>query len=329
MNRFFAVMSAIVLGLFFIAALTTTQAVTAHQPPVDQQTQAAALPSVPHTQPITPGAPADIVLILDRSESQSYDFASLPSPYSDVMIDGRTRCYQNRINDMYACVNGGTLEDGTTVAGCNNETVNDPEFPELTRGICQPFRKSKEAAYRFIQQLRPGADRVALINFAETPTRVLSMTFNFAGAINAINGMDVYVSRPDGADGHIPCRESTPFDEWWKCGSSNIGGALFQARNEFSSARPRARWSTILFADGPANRTNYDPRVPWSDSMYGTCPLSERSTLLKCRDTDVNSRHFVTSTADPLYDADDYAREYGDLLGLDPELVSVTQQRRY
>jgi PKD domain len=132
--------------------------------------------------------------------------------------------------------------------------------------------------------------------------------------------MDVYVARPDGTDGHIPCNLSTPPDEWWKCGSSNIGGALLQARNEFSSARPSAKWSTILIADGPANRTDHDPRVPWSDSRYGSCPLSERSTLLKCRDGDVNSRHFITSTIDPLYDTDDYAREYGDLLGLNPSL---------
>jgi hypothetical protein len=320
MKRPFTVTSSVVLGLFFLMVIAATQAVTAQQPPVDHRVGSHAPTRVQHTQPITPGAPADVALILDRSESQSYDFAALPSPYSDVMFDGRTRCYQNRINDMYACVNGGTLEDGTTVAGCNNEIVSDPAFPELTHGICQPFRKSKEAAYRFIQQLRPDADRVALLNFAETPARVLSMTSNFAGAINAINGMNVFVSRPDGTDGHIPCRESTPFDEWWKCGSSNIGGALLQVRTEFSSARPRARWSAILIADGPANRTSYDPRVPWSEPSYGNCPLSERSTLLKCRDGDVNSRHFITSTVDPLYDADDYAREYGDLLGLNPSL---------
>ena len=94
------------------------------------------------------GAPADVALVLDQSESQSYDFTSLPEPYV-------SKCSQSNINDLYACVNGGLLSDATTITGCNNELVSDPNFPELTRGICQPFRQSKEAAYRFIKQLTP------------------------------------------------------------------------------------------------------------------------------------------------------------------------------
>jgi hypothetical protein len=107
---------------------------------------------VQHTQPITPGAPADVVLVFDRSESQSYDFAGMPEPYATQYA----WCNQSNINDMYVCLNG-TLSNGLTVLGCNNETIPDPnpDYPALTRGICQPFRKSKEAAYRFIQQLRP------------------------------------------------------------------------------------------------------------------------------------------------------------------------------
>jgi hypothetical protein len=313
MKRFFTVVSAVLLGLFFVSVITATQAVSAHQPPIDRTHRLSLPANAQHTQPITPGAPADIVLLLDRSESQSYDFASLAAPYN-------TKCSQVYINDMYACVNGGTLSDGTTIAGCNNEPVSDPNFPELTRGICQPFRKSREAAYRFIQQLRPGTDRMALINFAESPAQILALTFDLSRMINGVNSMDVYVPRPDSADGHVPCNASTPLQDLWKCGSSNVGGGLLQAREEFNSARPEAKWAAVVIADGPANRTSYDPRVPWSDSMYGTCPVSEQMTSLKCRDADVNSRHLVTATVDQLYDADDYAREYGDFLGLDPGL---------
>ena len=43
-----------------------------------------------------------------------------------------------------------------------------PAYPGLTRGICQPFRKTKEAAYAFIRRLYEGYDRVAIINFNET-----------------------------------------------------------------------------------------------------------------------------------------------------------------
>ena len=76
----------------------------------------------------------------------------------------------------------------------------------------------------------------------------------------------------------------------------------------------------ILIVDGPANRTSYDPRIPWSDPQYGTCPAAEQTTHIKCRDFDANSRHWAQPIADPLYDADDYARDYGDLIGLDPNL---------
>jgi hypothetical protein len=224
--------------------IAATQAVTAHRPPADQAERSSLPTKMQHTQPITPGAPADVVLVLDRSESQSYQFGLLPEPYA-------SKCNQSNINDVYACLNGGLLSDGTSITGCNNELVSDPNFPELTRGTCQPFRESKEAAYRFIQQLRSNTDRVALINFAESPIQVLSLTFNLTSAISAVNSMDVYVSRPDGADGHIPCNSSTPPEDFWKCGSSNIGGGLIQARDEFTSATRSAvdchshrRWSS-------------------------------------------------------------------------------------
>ena len=313
MKRFFAVVSAMVLGLSFIIVIAATQAVTAHQPPSDQANRPSSPAKAQHTQPITLGAPADIVLVLDRSESQSYNFASLSAPYN-------TKCNQTQVDEVYACVNGGTLSDGTTIAGCNNEPVGDPKFPELTRGICQPFRKSKEAAYRFIRQLRPGVDRIAVAAFAESSSHHLTMTFNLSDAITVLNTVDVYVSRPYEFNGHIACSSSTPVQDQWKCGSSNIGGGLIQARAEFSPTRSGAQQVVVLTADGPANRASYDPRVPWSDPIYGTCPVSEQTTPLKCRDGDSNSRHFVTATVDPLYDAEDYAREYGDLLGLDPSL---------
>jgi hypothetical protein len=313
MKRQFTVVFAIGLGLLFIIVIAATQAVSAHQPSIDRGQRAASPGRVQHTQPITPGAPADVVLVLDRSESQSYQFSLLPEPYA-------SKCNQTKINDVYACLNGGTLEDGTPVTGCNNETITDPNFPELTRGICQPFRKSKEAAYRFIQQLRPGADRIALASFAEYSGHHLTMTFDLSEAFMALNTIDVAALQPTSTVSHIACNSSTSPEDFWKCGSSNVGGGLIQAQSEFSLARPEAQWAAVLIADGAANRTSYDPRVPWSEPLYGNCPLSERTTSLKCRDTDANSRHFITTTVDPLYDTDDYAREYGDLLGLDPNL---------
>ena len=176
-------------------------------------------------------------------------------------------------------MNGGLLSDGTTITGCNNEPISDPEFPESTRGICQPFRQSKEAAYRFIQQLRSDVDRIALVNFNEFAGRLVPMTFDLSGTIAALSNIDVYVAGPGNPSGHIPCNSTTPPSDHWKCGSSNIGAGLIQAHDEFGQSapfRPDAQWVTILLADGAANRTSYDARVPWSDPLYGTCPASEQ-----------------------------------------------------
>jgi hypothetical protein len=115
MKRFFTVVSAVVLGLFLVMVITATQAVTAHRPPADQAERSSLPTKMQHTQPITPGAPADVVLVLDRSESQSYDFG-LPAPYNINQSN----------NDECMRVNGGTLSDGTSTLGCNNEPVSDP-----------------------------------------------------------------------------------------------------------------------------------------------------------------------------------------------------------
>lgn len=251
-------------------------------------------------------ASVDAVLVLDNSESQAYG-----------------SCDQTNVNDIWACVNGGTGGTGTEYEGCNSAIVSDPNYPELTRGNCQPFRRTKEAAYSFIKRLYAGYDRIGIINFSESANRLVPLTFDLNYAIQQINNMDVYVPRPDGLDGHIPCNSTTPPQEAWKCGSSNVGSGIILGHDEFGQLdhplREDALWVIILLIDGPANRTSYDARIPWSDMQYGTCPESEQATRLKCRDADVNSRHWTQPVVDPLYDADDYARDYADITGLDSE----------
>jgi hypothetical protein len=270
-------------------------------------------------------ASVEAVLLLDNSESQSYDFAPLPEPY-------RSKCNQSNVNDIYACLNGGNLQDGTAITGCNKEIIADANYPGLTRGICQPFRKTKEAAYAFIKRLYEGYDRVAIINFNEHGNLLVPLTGNLTAgpgsgsAIDLINNMDVYVARPDGSDGHVPCNSTTANSpDAWKCGSSNIAEGLIYANNLFADTsnppRQDALWVTLLLVDGAANRAPVNNGIQWSDPQYGVCPVSERSTPLKCRDADVNTRHHPDDVGADfgLYDADDYARDYGDQLGLDPE----------
>ena len=68
---------------------------------------------------ISEAASVDGVLVLDNSESQAYSFDLLPEPW-------HSHCSQNKINDMYACLNGGALEDGTVIpaGGCNGAAVS-------------------------------------------------------------------------------------------------------------------------------------------------------------------------------------------------------------
>ncbi len=284
---------------------------------------------------ISEAASVEAVLVLDNSESQSYDFSGLPGSLATTYAS----CNQSNIDDMYACLNGGTLSNGTTVIGCNNETIPDPNanFPLLTRGICQPFRKTKEAAYAFIKRLYPGYDRVAIVNFNENANLLVPLTGDLEGnagsAINQINDMNVFVaprnaSQPN-PNGHILCTASiSNGPDFWKCGSSNISEGLIYANNVFgdTSNPPRqdALWVTLLLVDGAANRAPLNNALAWSDPQYGVCPDSERNDPYyrqKCRDADSNTRHKPDDVGPGfgLYDADDYARDAADQLGLDPE----------
>ncbi len=93
MKRFLTVLSALGLGLFFVLTVTTTQAATPS--PINRGvSHLHSANAVQHTQPITPGAPVDIVLVLDRSESQSYDFELLPEPYaSKCQVSGHRELF--------------------------------------------------------------------------------------------------------------------------------------------------------------------------------------------------------------------------------------------
>lgn len=273
-------------------------------------------------------ATVEAVLVLDNSESQSYNFAALPEPYA-------SKCHQTKINDIYACLNGGTLEDGTTITGCNNENITDinPSYPKLIRGICQPFRKTKEAAYAFIKRLYPGYDRVAIVNFNENANNLVPLTGDLEGnagsAIEMINAMNVYVSPSNASqpnpNGHVLCYSGTDPGDFWKCGSSNISEGLIYANNVFANAsnppRQDALWVTLLLVDGAANRAPLNNALAWSDPQYGVCPDSERNVPLKCRDADSNTRHKPDDVGPSfgLYDADDYARDAADQLGMDPD----------
>ncbi len=103
------------------------------------------------------------------------------------------------------------------------------------------------------------------------------------------------------------------------CGSTNIGGGLLLAGNEFAGhkdapvtlTREEALWVVILLTDGAANAgtdkngVSICPNYTWDRNPY-------------CRDTDadnVTGRH--PDSVPSLYDADDYARDMADFVAKD------------
>ena len=119
------------------------------------------------------------------------------------------------------------------------------------------------------------------------------------------------------------------------CGSSNIGGALDRAKGEFAREpnREESLWVVVALIGGPPNSTNgtgeangWMPRdaynYPTDSTAFGYCPSATWNSLDPlCRGADVSeaTRHVSTLLyTDPLYDADDYARDKADLLAGEP-----------
>ncbi len=94
------------------------------------------------------------------------------------------------------------------------------------------------------------------------------------------------------------------------CTSSNIGGGLAVAGNQFAQVpiREDSLWVVILLAGGPANATD-----PIAGFPYGACPQNTWTQPL-CRDDDASVRH---SSGNLNFDGDDYARDMSDFI-VDP-----------
>ena len=96
------------------------------------------------------------------------------------------------------------------------------------------------------------------------------------------------------------------------CAPSNIGGALNMAGDQFISARQEAYWVVIDLFGGPPNATTSHIT---NGPVNGFCPPEDWGLPGFCRDEDPTSsnRHYlVNGVYDPLYDADDFARDAAD-----------------
>jgi hypothetical protein len=230
---------------------------------------------------------------------------------------------------------------------CNNATI--------PADMCQPLTQVKESALGFIDTMFFPYDRVAVVAMTSQTAgglrdheTVLHLSSDQTAVANAISSLRVFepvncATNPvygsclwydDGVDGDPddydpsgtfkgldcpprwnPIDGIPPDEDPSSCPSSNIGGALLRAGNEFTEPgylRDESLWVIVLLAGGPANATDAvaDPPLP-----YGFCPAStwrsEHLGVPWCRDTDI-----PTITRHPMgdleYDADDYARDMAD-----------------
>jgi Flp pilus assembly protein TadG len=264
-------------------------------------------------------ASIDMVLVIDRSESMTYNYA-----VGQVNADGKQ------------------MRDPSV---CNDPAIHSPQgYP----GDCEPFNTVKDSAIKFVNRFMfEPYDRVAVVTFDKDPHMNLHFTTDKTDVITTIENLTVYPgegvydsgggnpSRLYAANGDylglqcpfafhpaVPGDTNNPSP----CTTTNIGGALLDAGNEFSAPHPgevvrqNSLWVVVLLTDGVANagyggdpQQYYCPDGTWFGQ--GTVPFL-------CNDAIGATRH--TYTDPPInYDAEDFAYDKADFVGtpLNPAII--------
>jgi hypothetical protein len=270
---------------------------------------------------VSEAASVDVVLVIDTSES---------------MTKGDSTHYVT-----------GVMSDPKW---CNE---SDPAGADGYPGDCHPFQEVKDAAWQFVDlSMYDGYDRVAIVTFDKNAVLQLPLTSNKATVKAAIKNLNVYEGgNPANSiptlcpytfetapnipqvPGGEPCRLQYDSGAYYgfdcldfpigaasgnpsRCTTTNIGGGLRLAGNEFAGHPPsipmreEALWVVILLTDGAAN-AGYSGSTP-------ICPTYTWGRNPYCRDTDATAagRHpdTINGNPNPLYDADDFARDMADFV---------------
>ena len=251
---------------------------------------------------VSEAASIDAVLVIDSSDSMTYD-----APVGDPMRDPSV---------------------------CNH--VPNGSYT----GDCHPFHEVKQAAVDFVQELFFPYDRVGVVQFDRVATNVLHLSSDETTIVSAIKGLQVI--EPDvcpTADG--PCRSYDAYANYLGfdctifhstgdpsgCGTTNIGGGLREAGNEFANPpiRQEALWVVILLSDGAANSSHPDPFCPNYTWLNPYCRDSHTPYQRYCAEaTDISclSKGGVYNIS--RYNTDDYARDMADFVAEDQRALIFT-----
>ncbi|MCC7362431.1 MAG: VWA domain-containing protein [Anaerolineales bacterium] len=215
-------------------------------------------------QAVSEAASVDIVLVIDTSNSMTFDV-----PSSDPMW---------------------------APSLCNVVSGGD-DIP----GECHPFEEVKQAAANFVERLNFPYDRVAVVTFALTPTVVIPLTNTLTPADIIDTILNLEVSPPRQPPGYpyeaAGCVSLVPEQDVSGCQNTSIGGGLKYGGNEFGRApiRQESVWVLVLLTDGAANASEDDASVP---TLNKFCPPSTWGSMSDpllpyCRDQYNDTRHTV------------------------------------
>src|SRR3972149_1884536 len=274
------------------------------------------------SNPVTVGStdsisPTDVVLVLDANIAQAYDPGSmLPwlNNNPDIMVPGgidpnTLACDPSSFASLggigpYGNYSNANYYQNACVKACNDN------------GTCYPFKTVKDAAKAFIDQLRPGYDRIAIVNIDRQPQQIFDLSTNLQGAKDAIDAMRASDHFPGDTAGN-PCPYINDIGNRWRCASSNMGGAIRLASEQLASSS--ARRVAVLLTTGAADTTDPILSAYQADAiLYGVCP--GRDSLPFCRDTRWATHH-ISNTVQ--YDAEDYAYDQANYLGVSSQYTQL------
>jgi len=293
---------------------------------------------------VSEAASMDVVLVIDTSESMSWD-SPAPTHPGDVDLRDPSVCNPAKACEPFEHVRSAAIN--------------------FTRQILDPTLSAAQAA---VQE----EDRVAVVTIsngwqgAPSGTYVAQDWTNYYGdAAATINNLQIYdpniawnefdplpdplqfgtyrmyTPPPENYYQLLYCMHAYfpdsvgPDDERFKsgCGTTNIGGALLLAGNQFAiKKRPQALWVVVLLTDGAANTTfgtmsnlnggsdmsivlpgtGLDTSLLKDHLPFGFCPAGDwvdDTDRVWCQDGFAGDRHGF-GNAD--YDANDFAMDEGD-----------------
>lgn len=294
------------------------------------------VPGVPdtvtvHSEAVSEAASLDVILVLDTSESMTWDVKSGKKDADGITVGGAGSPPNPDMRDPRTC-NG---EDSSGADG----------FP----GECHPFEEVKKAAVEFLDELYFPFDRVGVITFDRWdnyPAR-LDLTNNKTTAVNYIKDLKVtpwmqlcsdYTTTVDRFhDGPcssyewgyyvnfcVECAASADagFDppDMRTYGATNTGAGMEAANGMFAAGRESALWVVILLTDGATNASvsrflggEFDN--PADPEFYGWCPEStwDMPDCRNDRSKPSNPMKNRRVTGDANYDSADFAYDMIDL----------------